>query len=138
MEGATLAIAPKEDLGASDALAGTIRALLSNHVIGVSEGFVIKLKLVGVGYRAQAGKAANGAAKLDLSLGFSHPVVYVAPLGVTMATPAQTEIEITGADKQVIGQVAANIRAFRPPEPYKGKGIRYADEQIILKETKKK
>lgn len=113
-------------------LAGTTRALLNNMVTGVSEGFVRKLQLVGVGYRAQA--QGN---KLNLSLGFSHPVEYVVPEGITVETPSQTEVLVSGIDKQKVGQVAANIRAYRPPEPYKGKGVRYADETIIMKEAKK-
>lgn len=113
--------------------AGTMRALLANMVKGVSQGFERKLELVGVGYRAQAqGK------KLNLTLGFSHPVVFEAPEGVTVETPSQTEILVKGADKQLVGQVAANIRAYRPPEPYKGKGVRYAEERVVLKEAKKK
>jgi len=115
------------------ALAGTTRALVANMVIGVSEGFQRKLVLVGVGYRAQLqGKTLN------LQLGFSHPVSYEAPEGITFETPSQTEIIIRGADKGQVGQVAADIRAIRPPEPYKGKGVRYDNEKIILKETKKK
>ena len=113
--------------------AGTARALINNMIVGVSEGFEKKLTLIGVGYRAQAkGKS------LDLSLGFSHPVVYQLPEGVTAETPSATEIVLKGHDKQVIGQAAAEIRAFRPPEPYKGKGVRYADEHVIRKEAKKK
>ena len=115
------------------AMAGTMRSLVNNMVTGVSTGFERKLQLVGVGYRAQAqGK------NLNLTLGFSHPVVFEAPEGVTIETPSQTEILIKGFDKQKVGQAAANIRAYRPPEPYKGKGVRYADEQISLKEAKKK
>jgi large subunit ribosomal protein L6 len=118
--------------GADDKFGGTARALLANMVKGVSEGYERKLELVGVGYRASmAGKALN------LSLGFSHPVVFNAPEGVTIETPTQTEILIKGSDKQSVGQVAAKIRAFRPPEPYKGKGVRYAGERITLKEAKK-
>ena len=117
----------------ADALAGTTRALLNNMVTGVSQGFEKKLQLVGVGYRAQAqGKVLN------LTLGFSHPVEFPVPEGITIETPSQTEVVVKGTDKQVVGQVAANIRAYRPPEPYKGKGIKYADEQIIRKEAKKK
>ena len=115
------------------ALAGTTRALANNMVIGVSQGFEKKLQLVGVGYRAQA--QGN---KLNLSLGFSHPVVHDMPEGVTVETPSQTEILIRGSDKQKVGQVAAEVRAYRPPEPYKGKGVKYADEVILRKETKKK
>jgi large subunit ribosomal protein L6 len=113
-------------------MAGTVRAVLANMVIGVSEGFTRKLELVGVGYRA-----AMQGKDLSLSLGFSHPTVYVAPAGITLATPTQTEILVTGADKQLVGEVAAKIRAYRKPEPYKGKGIRYAGEKIIMKEAKK-
>ena len=118
---------------AADAMSGTMRALLANMVAGVSKGFERKLTLVGVGYRAQAaGDAVN------LTLGFSHPVVHKMPKGVKVATPSQTEIVLTGSDKQQVGQVAAEIRAYREPEPYKGKGVRYANEVVILKETKKK
>lgn len=124
-----------------DAMAGTIRALLNNNAIGVSEGFSKKLQLVGVGYRAQAGKQGQRH-KLDLTLGLSHPVTYIAPEGIELATPSNTEILVSGIDKQKVGQAAADIRSvqggIRRPEPYKGKGIRYADERIILKETKKK
>ena len=117
----------------SRALAGTMRALVNNMVAGVHTGFERKLQLVGVGYRAQAqGK------KLNLTLGFSHPVEYDLPEGVTAETPTQTEVVIRGIDKQQVGQVAAEIRAFRPPEPYKGKGVRYADEMVRRKEAKKK
>ena len=115
------------------AMAGTTRALVAHMITGVSEGFERKLELRGVGYRAQAkGKSLN------LTLGFSHPVDYPVPEGVTIETPSQTEVVVTGADKQKVGQVAAEIRAFRPPEPYKGKGVRYADERVVLKEAKKK
>ena len=115
------------------AIAGTTRALLANMVEGVSKGFERKLELVGVGYRAQAqGK------KLNLTLGFSHPVAYAVPDGITIDTPTQTEILIKGADKHQVGQVAANIRSYRPPEPYKGKGVRYSTERVVLKEAKKK
>jgi len=114
------------------AMAGTFRALVNNMVVGVSEGFQKKLKLVGVGYRAQLqGK------KLNLALGFSHPVEYTAPEGITIEAPSQTEIIISGCDKQKVGQVAAEIRSYRPPEPYKGKGVRYADERVVRKEAKK-
>lgn len=113
--------------------AGTTRALLANMVQGASAGFERKLELVGVGYRAQAqGKTLN------LTLGFSHPVAYAVPEGITIETPSQTEIVVKGADKQRVGQVAAEIRAYRPPEPYKGKGVRYSDERVVLKEAKKK
>ena len=115
------------------AMAGTMRALVANMVAGVSDGFEKKLELVGVGYRAQAkGKVLN------LTLGFSHPVDYDVPEGITIETPSQTEILVKGIDKQKVGQVAADIRAYRPPEPYKGKGVRYSDEHIIRKEAKKK
>jgi len=124
---------PRDDSKAANALAGTTRSVVNNLVIGVSDGFEKKLELVGVGYRAQA----KGTV-LNLSLGFSHPVDYELPEGVTVATPSQTEIVINGTDKQKIGQVAAEIRAFRPPEPYKGKGVRYADEVVVRKEAKKK
>ncbi|RPE77339.1 50S ribosomal protein L6 [Vulcaniibacterium tengchongense] len=113
-------------------LAGTLRAILANMVKGVSEGFERKLELVGVGYRA-----AMQGKDLSLSLGFSHPVVFQAPEGITLATPSQTEIVVSGADKQRVGETAAKIRAFRPPEPYKGKGVKYAGENIIRKEAKK-
>jgi large subunit ribosomal protein L6 len=116
-----------------NAMHGTLRALVANMVKGVSDGFSKKLTLVGVGYRAQA-----AGEKLNLSLGFSHPVVYEMPKGVKAVTPVQTEIVLTGIDKQQVGQAAAEIRAFRPPEPYKGKGVRYADERVVIKETKKK
>jgi large subunit ribosomal protein L6 len=118
--------------GAEDKFGGTVRALLANMVKGVSEGYERKLELVGVGYRASmAGKALN------LSLGFSHPVVFNAPEGISLETPSQTEILIKGSDKQLVGEVAAKIRGYRPPEPYKGKGVRYAGEKITLKEAKK-
>lgn len=115
------------------AMSGTIRALVANMVKGVSEGFEKKLQLIGVGYRAQA-----QGSTLNLSLGFSHPIVYEMPEGVAVQTPSQTEIVLTGADKQVVGQVAAEIRNFRPPEPYKGKGVRYVGEVVVMKEAKKK
>ena len=115
------------------AIAGTTRALLANMVQGVTDGFERKLELVGVGYRA---KAQGG--KLNLTLGFSHPVIYDIPEGVSVETPSQTEVVITGTDKQKVGQVAAEIRHFRPPEPYKGKGVRYAGERVVIKEAKKK
>jgi large subunit ribosomal protein L6 len=117
----------------SIAMAGTTRALLSNMVHGVTEGFEKKLELRGVGYRA----AAQGN-KLNLTLGFSHPVEYIVPEGVSVETPSQTEVIVKGSDKQKVGQVAAEIRRFRPPEPYKGKGVRYADERVVIKEAKKK
>lgn len=115
------------------AMAGTVRATVANMVFGVSSGFERKLELVGVGYRANA-----EGDKLNLSLGLSHPVVYQAPEGVKIATPSATEVVLSGADKQVVGQAAAEIRQYRPPEPYKGKGIRYSDERVISKEAKKK
>lgn len=122
-----------ESVASQRAMAGTTRALLANLVQGVSAGFERKLELVGVGYRAQAqGK------NLNLSLGFSHPVVHEMPEGVTAETPSQTEIVLKGMDKQVLGQVAAEIRAYRPPEPYKGKGVKYAEEHVRRKEAKKK
>ncbi|NMH60166.1 50S ribosomal protein L6 [Alteromonas ponticola] len=124
---------PREGYADAWAQAGTARALLNSMVQGTTEGFEKKLQLNGVGYRAQA-----QGAKLNLTLGFSHPVVYEMPEGITVETPSQTEIVVKGADKQVVGQVAANIRAYRPPEPYKGKGVRYADEQVRRKEAKKK
>ncbi|MDV6344529.1 MULTISPECIES: 50S ribosomal protein L6 [unclassified Nitrosomonas] len=117
----------------SHSMSGTIRSLVNNMVTGVTTGFVKRLNIVGVGYRAQA--SGN---TLNLSLGFSHPIAYKMPNGITVETPTQTEIVIKGIDKQQVGQVAAEIRSFRLPEPYKGKGVRYADEIIILKETKKK
>ncbi len=129
----TLKVAPRSGSRFSTAIAGTMRALLANMAKGVSEGFERKLELVGVGYRAQA--QGN---KLNLSLGFSHPVVHEVPAGITVETPSQTEILVRGADKQVVGQVAADIRSYRPPEPYKGKGVRYSDERVVLKEAKKK
>jgi large subunit ribosomal protein L6 len=114
-------------------MAGTMRSLVNNMVVGCSEGFTKKLQLIGVGYRAQA-----KGSTLSLSLGFSHPVDYPVPAGITVETPSQTEIVVTGSDKQVVGQVASEIRAYRPPEPYKGKGVRYADEHVVRKEAKKK
>jgi large subunit ribosomal protein L6 len=122
-----------DDSAQADAQSGTIRALVANMVTGVSKGFERKLTLVGVGYRA----AAAGDS-VNLTLGYSHPVVHKMPKGVKVATPTQTEIVLTGADRQQVGQVAAEIRAYRQPEPYKGKGVRYSDEVVILKETKKK
>ena len=118
---------------AADAMSGTMRALVANMVNGVSKGFEKKLSLVGVGFRAQA-----AGQKLNLQIGYSHPVVKDMPAGIKVVTPTQTEIIITGADRQVVGQLAAEVRAFRPPEPYKGKGIRYVGERVALKETKKK
>ena len=124
---------PREGFANHWAQAGTARALLDQMVVGVTDGFEKKLQLNGVGYRAQA-----QGSKLNLTLGFSHPVVYMMPEGITVETPTQTEIIVKGNDKQVVGQVAANIRAYRPPEPYKGKGVRYADETVRRKEAKKK
>ena len=121
------------DSAAADAMSGTMRALVNNMVNGVTKGFEKKLSLVGVGYRAQA-----QGDKLNLTLGFSHPIVHAMPKGVKVETPAQTEIVVKGIDKQLVGQVAAVIRAYRPPEPYKGKGVRYSDERVVIKETKKK
>jgi large subunit ribosomal protein L6 len=132
-DGATLTLAPANDSAEANAMSGTMRALLNNMVNGVSKGFEKKLTLVGVGFRAQA-----QGAKLNLQIGFSHPVVKDMPAGITVACATQTEILIKGADRQVVGQVAAEVRAIRPPEPYKGKGIRYADERVVIKETKKK
>jgi large subunit ribosomal protein L6 len=115
------------------AMSGTVRALVNNMVTGVSQGFERKLTLIGVGYRAQA-----QGDSLNLSLGFSHPVVHKMPAGIKVETPSQTEVVLKGIDKQLLGQVAADVRAYRPPEPYKGKGVRYADERVVMKETKKK
>jgi large subunit ribosomal protein L6 len=128
-----LKIVPKSESAEHRAMAGTMRALVSNMVTGVTAGFERKLQLVGVGYRAQA--QGN---TLNLTLGFSHPVAFSVPSGVTVETPTPTEIVVKGIDKQKVGQVAAKIRAYRPPEPYKGKGVRYADETVALKEAKKK
>ena len=124
---------PANESVAADAMSGTMRALVANMVNGVSKGFEKKLTLVGVGFRA----AATGS-KLNLQIGFSHPVVKDMPAGVKVETPTQTEILIKGIDKQVVGQVAAEVRSYRPPEPYKGKGVRYSDEVVVIKETKKK
>lgn len=129
----TLNVTAANDSREANAMSGTIRALVNNMVNGVTKGFEKKLTLVGVGYRA----AAQGD-KLNLSLGFSHPVVHQMPQGVKVETPTQTEIVIKGIDRQRVGQVAAEVRAYRSPEPYKGKGVRYADEVVVLKETKKK
>lgn len=132
-EGDALLCKANNDTAQSNAMSGTIRALVANMVVGVTKGFERKLTLIGVGYKAQA-----AGDTLNLSLGYSHPVVHKMPAGVKVATPSQTEIVLTGSDKQQVGQVAAEIRAYRQPEPYKGKGVRYADEVVILKETKKK
>ena len=132
-EGDSLLCKAQNESMQSNAMSGTIRALMANMVAGVSKGFERKLSLVGVGYRAQA-----AGDTLNLTLGYSHPVSYKMPAGVKAETPTQTEIVLKGANKQQVGQVAAEIRAFREPEPYKGKGVRYSDEVVILKETKKK
>ena len=128
-----LMVKPRSGSRFSTAIAGTMRALLANMAQGVSAGFERKLERVGVGYRAQAQDNT-----LNLTLGFSHPVVHEVPAGVTVETPSQTEIIVRGADKQQVGQVAAEIRSYRPPEPYKGKGVRYSDERVVIKEAKKK
>ena len=132
-EDGKLSFVPADESPAADAMSGTMRALVANMVNGVSKGFERKLTLVGVGFRAQA-----QGQKLNLQIGFSHPVAKDMPAGITVACPTQTEIVIKGADRQVVGQIAAEVRAIRPPEPYKGKGIRYAEEKVSLKETKKK
>ena len=132
-DGDAVVVEAANDSSEADAMSGTVRALLANMVTGVTKGFEKKLTLVGVGYRAQA-----QGDKLNLTLGFSHPVVHQMPKGVKVQTPTQTEILVSGIDRQQVGQVAAEIRAYRPPEPYKGKGVRYSDEVVILKETKKK
>ena len=132
-EAGALQVAPANESSEANAMSGTTRALLANMVNGVSKGFEKKLTLVGVGFRAQA-----QGQKLNLQVGFSHPVVVDMPAGISVATATPTEILIKGADRQVVGQIAAEVRAIRPPEPYKGKGIRYADERVVLKETKKK
>jgi large subunit ribosomal protein L6 len=129
----TLTFAAVGDSIRANAMSGTLRALVANMITGVTKGFEKKLTLVGVGYRAQA----QGDA-LNLTLGFSHPVVHKMPAGIKVETPTQTEVVVKGIDRQAVGQVAADIRAYRPPEPYKGKGVRYADEVVIKKETKKK
>ncbi|MBZ8138383.1 50S ribosomal protein L6 [Rubrivivax gelatinosus] len=132
-EAGKLNFVPANDSTEADAMSGTMRALVANMVNGVGKGFEKKLNLVGVGFRAQA-----QGQKLNLQIGFSHPVVKEMPEGIKVTTPTQTEIVISGADRQRVGQIASEVRAFRPPEPYKGKGIRYADERVTLKETKKK
>jgi large subunit ribosomal protein L6 len=132
-DGNTLVLNTRDDTKFAKALSGTVHALLKNMVTGVTKGFEKKLTILGVGYRA----ALQGH-NLNLSLGFSHPVVFAAPQGIKIETPTQTEVVIKGIDKQLVGQCAANIRAYRPVEPYKGKGVRYADEVVVLKETKKK
>lgn len=128
-----LSFEPVNDSREANAMSGTLRQLVNNMVVGVSKGFEKKLSLVGVGYKA----AASGS-KLNLAVGYSHPVNFEMPAGITVATPTPTEVVVKGADRQRVGQIAAEIRAVRPPEPYKGKGIRYADEKITIKETKKK
>jgi large subunit ribosomal protein L6 len=132
-DGSTLKFVPVDASVEADAMSGTMRALVNNMITGVSKGFERRLNLVGVGFRAQA-----QGPKLNLQIGFSHPVVKDMPEGIKVETPTQTEIVIKGADRQVVGQIAAEVRAFRPPEPYKGKGIRYSNEKVVLKETKKK
>ncbi|KFB69190.1 50S ribosomal protein L6 [Candidatus Accumulibacter vicinus] len=132
-QGDSLLCKPVAGVAQSDALSGTMRAVVANMVTGVSQGFERKLNLVGVGYRAQV-----QGDTLNLSLGFSHPVVYQLPNGISATVPTQTEIVIKGVDRQLVGQVAAEVRAYRKPEPYKGKGVRYADEVVVIKETKKK
>ena len=128
-----LSFAPANDSREANAMSGTLRQLVNNMVVGVSAGFEKKLSLVGVGYKAQA-----TGSKLNLSVGYSHPINKEMPAGITVATPTPTEVVIKGADRQRVGQIAAEIRAIRPPEPYKGKGIRYVGERIVIKETKKK
>ena len=133
LDAGKMTFAPANDSRAANAMSGTMRQLVNNMVVGVSKGFERKLNLVGVGYKAQA-----QGAKLNLTVGYSHPVNMDMPAGITVATPTPTEVVIKGADRQRVGQIAAEIRAVRPPEPYKGKGIRYSDEKITIKETKKK
>ena len=133
LEDGSLSCKPVAGVAESVAMSGTMRAVVANMVTGVSAGFERKLNLVGVGYRAQV-----QGDTLNLTLGFSHPVAYKLPGGVTATTPTQTEIVIKGVDRQLVGQVAAEVRAYRPPEPYKGKGVRYVDEVVVIKETKKK
>jgi large subunit ribosomal protein L6 len=132
-EGDSITFAAANDSQHARAMSGTLRALVANMVLGVSQGFSRKLTLVGVGYKAQA-----QGATLNLDLGYSHPINHKMPAGITVETPTPTEVVLKGFDKQVVGQVAAQIRAYRSPEPYKGKGVRYADEVVIIKETKKK
>lgn len=129
----SLSFTPADETAAANAMSGTMRQLVNNMVNGVSKGFEKKLSLIGVGYKASV--AGN---KLNLAVGFSHPVDFVMPAGISVAAPTPTEIVIKGADRQRVGQIAAEVRAVRPPEPYKGKGIRYADEKVVIKETKKK
>ena len=128
-----LSFQPANDSREADAMTGTMRQLVNNMVVGVSKGFEKKLSLIGVGYKAQA-----QGAKLNLSVGYSHPVEIEMPAGIKVETPTPTEVVIKGADRQRVGQIASEVRAVRPPEPYKGKGIRYADEKVVIKETKKK
>ncbi|MFZ9297409.1 MAG: 50S ribosomal protein L6 [Hylemonella sp.] len=132
-EGGKLSFKPVNETREANAMSGTMRQLVNNMVLGVSKGFEKKLSLIGVGYKAQA-----TGAKLNLAVGYSHSIDMQMPAGISVATPAPTEIVIKGADRQRVGQIAAEIRAVRPPEPYKGKGIRYADEKVVIKETKKK
>ncbi|PKO93330.1 MAG: 50S ribosomal protein L6 [Betaproteobacteria bacterium HGW-Betaproteobacteria-1] len=132
-EGNTITVVAANDSQHSRAMSGTLRSLIANMVHGVSQGFTRKLTLVGVGYKAQA-----QGSTLNLDLGYSHPINHKMPEGITVQTPTQTEVVLTGYDKQVVGQVAAQIRAYRAPEPYKGKGVRYSDEVVVIKETKKK
>jgi large subunit ribosomal protein L6 len=132
-EAGKLSFLPSNDSREADAMSGTMRQLVSNMVLGVSKGFEKKLSLIGVGYKAQA-----TGSKLNLAVGYSHPVNIDMPAGISVATPTPTEIVVKGADRQRVGQIAAEIRSVRPPEPYKGKGIRYVDEKITIKETKKK
>lgn len=133
LEDGVLGVKPNVEAKSAIAMAGTMRSLLNNLVIGVSTGFEKKLELRGVGYRAQA-----QGSSVNLTLGFSHPVVHKVPDGIKVETPSQTEIIVSGSNKQVVGQVAADIRSYRPPEPYKGKGVRYVDEYVLMKEAKKK
>ena len=133
LEDGKFTFAPANESREANAMSGTMRQLVNNMVVGVSKGFEKKLTLIGVGFKA----AASGA-KLNLAIGFSHPVNFEMPAGITVATPTPTEIILKGADRQRVGQLAAEIRAVRPPEPYKGKGIRYSDEKVVIKETKKK
>ena len=132
-DGGKLSFAPANDSREANAMSGTMRQLVNNMVVGVTQGFEKKLSLVGVGY-----KAAAAGTKLNLTVGYSHPVDFVMPAGISVATPTPTEIVIKGSDRPRVGQIAAEVRAVRPPEPYKGKGIRYVDEKITIKETKKK
>ncbi len=132
-EDATLCFRPAEGADNGEALAGTTRSLVNNMIVGVSQGFQKKLRLIGVGYRAQM-----QGSTLNIALGFSHPIDFPVPEGISIETPSNTEIVVSGIDKQKVGQTAAVIRGFRPPEPYKGKGVRYSDENVIRKEAKKK